>query len=141
MARTEVSKEINRYVIAHELKNKTNEKYNNLSVGKKQFSINGTTRSQGWVGQSSLSRTVTTPSICLNDNRVIKSSVVETNGMIKTKYRWIRRPAPFSVVKPDAILEIHISYYLMLYRSSNFCIIPTICASSKLIVSIGIAEI
>jgi hypothetical protein len=38
------------------LKRKTNQKYNNSSVGKKQFSIVGTTRNQGWVGQTSLSR-------------------------------------------------------------------------------------
>ena len=77
------------------LKRKTNEKYNNLSVGQKQFSINGTTRSQGWVGHTSVSRTVTTPSICLNDNKVVKPSVVETNGMIKTKYRWGLKSALF----------------------------------------------
>jgi hypothetical protein len=38
------------------LKRKTSAKYNNSSVGQKQFSINGTTKNQGWVGQTSLSR-------------------------------------------------------------------------------------
>jgi hypothetical protein len=37
----------------------------------------------------------------LNDNTVIKSSVVGTDGMLATKYRWLRRPQPFAVVKPD----------------------------------------
>ena len=78
------------------LKRKTKEKYNNASVGKSQFSINGTTRNQGWVGQTMISRS--SSPYFLNDNNVIKPSVVSTYGMINTKYRWIRRPQPFSVV-------------------------------------------
>ena len=38
------------------LKKKTMYKYNNSSVGHTQFSINGGYRSQGFVGQTSLSR-------------------------------------------------------------------------------------
>jgi hypothetical protein len=37
-----------------------------------------------------------------NDPSVVKSSVLDTNGLIMTKYRWIRRPQPYSVVKPDS---------------------------------------
>ena len=105
------------------LKKKTQVQYNNMSVGSKQgFSLNGTHRSQGYVGQTSLSRSLPqttmrgyggwygkypiTPIVqsavtSLNDPNVIKPSVVGTNGMINTHYRWIRRPQPFIAVKPD----------------------------------------
>ena len=109
------------------LKRKTAEKYNNSSVGQRQFSLNGGYRNQGWVGQTSLSRSLpSTPmrgnvprghgGCCgtyvegtivqsavtsQNDNRVIKSSVLDNDGMIATKYRWITRPQPYTSVKPD----------------------------------------
>lgn len=108
------------------LKKKTNAKYNNVSVNVPQFSINGGYRNQGWVGQTSLSRSlIKTPyrgatprgnggccdsynvSIvkplqpCTNNNAVIKKSSVGTDGMLDMKYRWIRRPAPYTSVKPD----------------------------------------
>ena len=40
------------------LKKKTAAKYNNMSAGQPQFSINGGYRNQGWVGQTSLSRSL-----------------------------------------------------------------------------------
>ena len=108
------------------LKKKTAAKYNNMSVNVQQFSINGGFRNQGWVGQTSISRSlIKTPhrgatprghggccgtynmSIvkplepCTNNNEVVKSSVVSTDGMLDMKYRWISRPAPYSSVKPD----------------------------------------
>jgi hypothetical protein len=110
------------------LKRKTEARYNNMSVGQKQFSINGTTRNQGYIGQTSLSRTLThTPYkgptakgnggccgkydsstdipaseiCCLEDNTVVKSSVLSARGMLATKYRWITRPYPHSTTKPD----------------------------------------
>jgi hypothetical protein len=108
------------------LKKKTAAKYNNMSVNVQQFSINGGFRNQGWVGQTSISRSlIKTPhrgatprghggccgtynmSIvkplepCTNNNEVVKSSVVSTDGMLDMKYRWIRRPAPYTSVKPD----------------------------------------
>ena len=43
------------------LKRKTQTKYNNMSVGLNGFSIVGTHRNQGYVGQPSLTR-----SICIN---------------------------------------------------------------------------
>jgi len=111
------------------LKKKTQAQYNNLSVGSKTgFSINGTLRNQGYVGQTMLSRHLPTTLMrgnvarghggcCgnyytanghiiqsgiyyLNDPKVVKSSVLDTNGLIMTKYRWIRRPQPYSSVKP-----------------------------------------
>lgn len=108
------------------LKKKTAAKYNNMSVNVPQFSINGGFRNQGWVGQTSMSRSlIKTPhrgatprghggccgtynvsivkplETCTNNNEVMKSSTVSTDGMLDMKYRWIRRPAPFSSVKPD----------------------------------------
>jgi hypothetical protein len=108
------------------LKKKTAAKYNNMSVNVQQFSINGGFRNQGWVGQTSMSRSlIKTPhrgatprghggccgtynvsvvkplEPCTNNNEVVKSSTVSTDGMLDMKYRWIRRPAPYSSVKPD----------------------------------------
>jgi hypothetical protein len=37
-----------------------------------------------------------------NDPSVVKKSVLDTNGQIMTQYRWIRRPYPYAVVKPDS---------------------------------------
>jgi hypothetical protein len=93
------------------LKKKTQAKYNNSSVGQKAFSLNGTHRSQGYVGQTSISRSLPrtlmngpTPrgygSCCgnyytdqiiqsavtsLNDPNVVKGSVVSTKGMLEEK--------------------------------------------------------
>jgi hypothetical protein len=109
------------------LKRKTQTKYNNMSVGEKQFSLNGSHRNQGFVGQTSLSRSLPrtlmkgntlrghggccgtyfiTPIVqsavkTTEDSSIVKSSVINTQGMIDTKYRWIRRPQPFSSTKPD----------------------------------------
>lgn len=91
------------------LKKKTYAKYNNVSVGVPNFSINGTLRNQGYVGQTSLSRslprtlyngiyprghggccgkfvigqTVQSGIMPLNDPKVIKSSVINTKGTIE----------------------------------------------------------
>lgn len=109
------------------LKRKTQTQYNNMSVGEKQFSLNGTHRNQGFIGQTSLSRSLPrtlmkgntlrghggccgtyliTPIVqsavkTTEDSSIVKSSVMNTQGMIDTKYRWIRRPQPFSSTKPD----------------------------------------
>ena len=109
------------------LKKKTAAKYNNMSVGETQFSLQGGYRNQGWVGQTSLSRSLPrTPmrgdtargsgGCCgtynnkpvvqsavksTNNNEVIKGSVLSNNGMISTKYRWIGRPQPYTSVKSD----------------------------------------
>jgi len=111
------------------LKRKSKVLYNNLSVGSINggFSLNGTHRNQGYVGQTSLSRHLSntpmrgnTPrgagGCCgtykvgtivqsgvnyLNDPNVVKSSVLDNRGSIRTHYRWIWRPQPFSSTKPD----------------------------------------
>ena len=122
------------------LKRKTQTKYNNMSVGNTTgFSINGTHRNQGYVGQTSLSRSLPrtlmkgntvrghggccgtyniTPIVqsgvkCLEDSSVIKSSVLGTSGLISTKYKWIKRPQPYTSVKPDSNNNTNIqSFYV-----------------------------
>jgi hypothetical protein len=110
------------------LKKKSQAQYRNLSVRQPQFSINGTHRSQGYVGQTMLSRSlpktlmngiyprghggccgtylvkpvIQCPSTrSLNNASIVKPSVMNNSGMISTQYRWIRRPQPFMTVKPD----------------------------------------
>jgi hypothetical protein len=115
------------------LKRKTASQYNNNSVGYKNFSINGLTRNQGWVGQETRSRSlIKTPmvgnvpkgsSACCGkypisivypsgiqyeeNNSQIKPSVLSNYGSIATHYRWISRPAPFTSVKPDSNLSLN----------------------------------
>jgi len=104
------------------LKRKTQTKYNNMCVGTQGFSLNGGFRNQGYVGQTSLSRslprtlqqgyggccgTYNNASVVMSsvtsteDPKIIKKSVLGTSGMLSSKYRWIRRPQPYSTVKPD----------------------------------------
>lgn len=100
------------------LKRKTENLYKVQSAGK-HFSINGTRRSQGWVGQTSLSRSLTRPTsngnwltpelMNLNNPSIIKPSVVGTNGMLNMHYRWINRPQPYTSVKSDNNLNNSIS--------------------------------
>lgn len=124
---------INRMSIAT-LKRKTLAQYNNSSVGQPQFSLNGTRRSSGYVGQDMLGRSlirslskngalkghggcggiyptpqvVTSPEMaCLNNSTVVKPSCLNTNGLLMTKYRWIRRPAPDSSTKPNSYLNLN----------------------------------
>lgn len=99
------------------LKRKTAHLYHNQSVGQKSFSLNGTHRSQGWVGQTSLSRSLPRtlargnavrgsgglngtypvyPSVASglvnwNDNNVIKSSVGNSQEMLKVRNTCIKR--------------------------------------------------
>jgi len=99
------------------LKRKTQAKYNNNSVGFAQFSLNGGCRNQGWVGQTSLSRSLprtlmrdgvarghggrqgtffqapaVVSSINYQENsQVIKSSVLDNTGMLEVKTQWSRR--------------------------------------------------
>jgi hypothetical protein len=107
------------------LKKKTQAKYNNMSVGQNQFSLNGTHRSQGWVGQSMLSRSLPktlmqgkTPKgyggccgtydtsqgitqsavVSLNNINIVKPSVISNKGMLEEKltpYRNYLMPYPY----------------------------------------------
>lgn len=109
------------------LKRKTAAKYNNSSVNSKNgFSLNGGYRNQGYVGQTSLSRSLPRTPMKGNtirghggccgtyrispiiqsgvtsteDNSVIKSSVINTNGMLENRVG--HKPI---VVKPDSSLN------------------------------------
>jgi hypothetical protein len=132
------------------LKKKTAQKYNTMSVDKKQFSLNGGSRSQGYVGQSNLMRrfpmtnyrgntarghgglngsynqtNVISGINYQNDSTIIKPSVVGTSGMIAKKYRWIRRPEPFSSTKPEvnnSNLNSQNSYITNLEKKTMACI-------------------
>jgi hypothetical protein len=110
------------------LKRKTQTQYNNMSVGVNQFSLNGTHRSQGYVGQTSLSRSLPrtlmrgnvargyggyygsfniTPIVqsavtSLNDPTIVKSSVLSQKGMLNKKYECC-----FHLVKPDSNQNIN----------------------------------
>jgi hypothetical protein len=109
------------------LKRKSNTKYNNMSVGQNGFSLNGTHRNQGYIGQTSLSRSLSqtpmkdgtpkgsggccgtylvTPIVqsavkSTEDSSVVKKTVMNTSGMLSSRNRWAKRGAPFSSVKPD----------------------------------------
>jgi hypothetical protein len=114
------------------LKRKTQAQYKNSSVGHPAFSLNGTRRSAGYVGQDTLGRSLirslskngalkghggscgkypiyevkTSPEMaCLNDTTAVKTSSLNTNGLIMSKYRWIRRPQPYSSTKSNSYLN------------------------------------
>jgi hypothetical protein len=98
------------------LKKKSAAKYKNNSVGT-GFALNGTHRNQGYVGQTSLSRTligsrmsgtalkghggnggsyptrvIKSPQTqCLENSKEIKESTLSTKGMIREKYQWAWR--------------------------------------------------
>ena len=121
------------------LKRKTRTQYRNMSVGQHNFSLTGTRRNQGYVGQTMLGRhfprtpmrgnvarghggccgtylqtTIVQSGVPFpcgpsgnsanNNPDVIKMATLNTNGLIMTKYRWIRRPQPYSTVKIDATI-------------------------------------
>jgi hypothetical protein len=124
------------------LKKKSQTQYRNMSVGQQGFSLNGTHRSQGYVGQTSLSRSLPRtlakgntirghggccgtypvyPAILsavnsTEDNSVVKKSTLSNKGMLDTKYRWIRRPQPFSNV---GMKQVDQTDYLKYLKQKN----------------------
>jgi hypothetical protein len=110
------------------LSRKTAVQYNNMSVGLNAFSLNGTLRNQGYVGQTSLSRSlprtlmkgnvakgyggccgqfrkvpiVQSAVTSLNNPNVVKPSVVGTSGMLENKFDCCR-----FIVKPDSNQNIN----------------------------------
>ena len=112
------------------LKKKTQAKYNNVSVNTPAFSLNGTTRNQGYIGQTSLSRSL--PKTILketiphghggccstfykarvvqsgvdyqNNSNVVKKSVLSTRGMLANrKHRYLdsEKKSLVQIVKSD----------------------------------------
>jgi len=128
------------------LKRKSFAQYNNSSVGQPAFSLNGTRRSAGYVGQDTLGRSLirslsrggalkghggccgkypvreikTSPEMaCLNNPNVLKASSLNNTGLIMTKYRWIRRPRPYISLKPDATRNINDQAYYIDYLAKK----------------------
>jgi hypothetical protein len=121
-----------------------------LANGQNSFSLNGSYRNQGYVGQTSLSRSlprtlmrgnairgyggqggtyrvlpIVSSSIqSTEDNSVVKSSVINTHGQIRTQYKWIWRPDPYTSVKPDDTLngKTQQEYVDNLHRSTVACL-------------------
>jgi len=128
--------------------NSYNNQNGNISAG---FSLNGTHRSQGYVGQTMLSRHFPqTPmrgnvarghgGCCgtyptnngriiqsgvdyLNNPNVVKKSVQSTQGYLHNSYKWIWRPQPFTRVKPDDTNNINdqASYINHLTKKTMIC--------------------
>jgi len=127
------------------LKKKTASKYRNNSSNVPHFSLNGTHRNQGYVGQTSLSRTIlqtpasgtesqgfggccgiykngdvhTSSIYTTEDSHYIKASVLSTSGMLAKRTQWVRRPEPFSVTKPsDSINQSSSGSYVVFKRKT-----------------------
>lgn len=124
-----------------------------MSVNVPAFSINGTRRIQGFVGQNVISRSLPRTTMkshggccgsfivqpvvmssvqSTEDTTVVKRSVIGTQGLIETKYAmpYYKRPFPCSIVKPDATMNMNIqsSYVLNLaqktLQESANCLYP-----------------
>jgi len=129
------------------LKKKTQTQYNNMSVNSQNgFSLNGTRRSQGYVGQTSLSRSinrtlfrggaargfggccgtfqknivVSSDVTSLNDAAIIKPSVINTMGMLEERYQYLLN---HETVKPDANQNVntHRQYTVNLGKKTILC--------------------
>ena len=101
------------------------------SSNRPHYSTVGTHRNQGYIGQTGLSRYLgktpmknsvprghggnlgkynkTAPAIVspngifsVENSNVLKSASLSYNGMVATKYRWAKRPAPITTIKPDS---------------------------------------
>lgn len=80
------------------LKRKAAAKYNNMSVGHANFSLNGTRRNQGYVGQNLRSESCM---LCTNDPNVIKRSVGGSSNHVQAKHSQGTRNG-INIVKPDS---------------------------------------
>uniref|UniRef100_A0A6C0I3X2 Uncharacterized protein n=1 Tax=viral metagenome TaxID=1070528 RepID=A0A6C0I3X2_9ZZZZ len=141
------------------LKRKTQAKYNNMSVGQPQFSLNGAYRNQGYVGQTMLSRSLPKTMIkshggangafpiqpvilsavtSLNDHDVVKSTVLGSHGQLATKYRWITRPQPYTTVKPDSNNHVNNQHdYIMRRRKRALQVANSLYTSPKIVTRIN----
>jgi len=129
------------------LKRKSFTQYNNMSVNQKNFSLNGTHRSQGYVGQTMLSRSlprtlqkgyggtygfyknvpVVMSSVFSTENiNVVKPSVINEKGLLHdSKHNWVFRPAPITSVKPDDHINLTTQQdHIEIMRKKNLACIP-----------------
>lgn len=130
------------------LKRKTFAKYNNSSVQNNEgFSINGMYRNQGYVGQTSLSRSlnrtlmkgntprghggccgtydtshIIKPS-CFEDNKSIKKSVMSSSNRIKSK---LNSPL-YNEVKPISTPDVFSQWNYILKK--KYCLTKNMCTS------------
>lgn len=137
------------------MKRKTGTLYRNLSANRTGFSINGTRRNQGYIGQTSLERhLVNTPmkgtvakgagGCCgtyrigtivqtgvnyFNNTGVVKKSVLGSYGRVRTHFRWIWRPQPYTTVKPTAGLNLNTQGDRVSRRSSNYAKVVDGCTN------------
>lgn len=138
------------------LKRKTAAQYNNLSVGQKNFSLNGTRRLQGYIGQNVISRHFpktpmrdgaargyggccgayyTGPSICIqngsdftNDPTEIKDSVLNNSGQLEVRFR----PEVYLFVKPDDNHNSNTSQqYTTLQAAKTANLVKQFCKNNK----------
>lgn len=111
------------------LKKKTGAQYNNNSVSHPLFALNGTHRNQGFIGQTSLSRSLPRTLMrnggyknyggccgnfpvkeikqfsdkTIENSNIVKQSVLNTKGLLHVgKYKWLWRPQPVTTVKIDS---------------------------------------
>jgi hypothetical protein len=132
------------------LKKKTQTQYNNMSVNSNHgFSLNGTRRSQGYVGQTSLSRShsrtlmrggaqrgyggccgyfinfpiISSSVTSLNDPNIVKPSVINTKGLFEEKYNHFLNN---QVVKPDGNQHLNTQYN----RITNLAKNTILCANA-----------
>ena len=80
------------------LKRKTAAKYNNMSVGHANFSLNGTLRNQGYVGRTLISEPCM---LCTNDPNVVKRSVGGSSNHVHAQHAQGTRNG-VDTVKPDS---------------------------------------
>jgi|TARA_B110000967_G_C18901293_1_gene575427 hypothetical protein len=136
------------------LKKKSESKYFNKVSSGTVFSLTGTKRLQGYVGQTNLSRsTKMTPytrfggprghgakygiypinihnsgklATC-NDDNTIKKPTSNTKGLISSKYKWNKRGYPYTVVQSDSNSSLFdtSSRYTHDLAASNTCVGPT----------------
>jgi hypothetical protein len=113
------------------LSKKTKTLYHSMSVSSPQFSLNGGHRNQGFIGQTSLSRSfprtlmkndvvrgygtccgaynissiIQSSLTYQNDSNVIKKSSMNTSGLLSSKYRWMKRGMPHTTIKPKNVSQ------------------------------------
>tara|TARA_B110000285_G_scaffold84524_1_gene96971 strand:+ start:286 stop:930 length:645 start_codon:yes stop_codon:yes gene_type:complete len=126
------------------LKKNAESRYFNKVSSQNTFSLNGTRRNQGYVGQHNLMRSLKrTPysryggpvnqgtkgnfvqnihnsgSCSSNDDTVIKKSTKSNRAMIFSKHKWINRGYPHAVVQPDCNFGENSSQSLYIYQKAN----------------------
>jgi hypothetical protein len=150
------------------LKRKSEAKYFDQVSKNTVFSLTGTRRLQGYVGQTNLSRsTKMTPytqfggprghgskygiypinihnsgklSTC-SDGNTIKKPTMNTKGLLSSKFKWSKRGYPYTVVQPDSNNDLFdtSSRYTSDLAAANTCVLPTDITNADKSCTSGIA--